>query len=270
MDRYRYNGEYRHGILYHCSHLTLKLINQKFRAEKDIEIEVDLTSKQNIENGTPLWILGPDSTGFVASGEIVKTLSVDKNKRKVLMGIEENRWPKQILDQKDLQQIEGKSREIHEATRGVYNLEYFQWMDKEVTFCLEKNLDLSFQIQLKMKKWVSKKNLNVLKMRGDELLYEISRFYGSSLLSCHSCQDEIKLVYDPLGNIICSCEPNNILFPIGKINNLKSEILKLNPMSRNSVSKTERLSHKCYGPHPHCSICGQCHTNMRNHDTGHR
>jgi len=185
------------------------------------------------------------------------------------MGIEENRWPKQILNQKSLQQIKWNKREIHNKTSGG-SIDHFQWMDEEVTFRLEKSLDLSFQIQLKMKKWVSKKNLNVLKMRGDELLYEISRFHGSSLLSCHSCQNEIKLVYDPIGNIICSCEPNIILFSIGKINNLKSEILKLNPMTRNSVSKTERLSHKCYGPHPHCSICGQCHTNVRNHDTGHR
>ena len=30
-----------------------------------------------------------------------------------------------------------------------------------------------------------------------------------------------------------------------------------------------RIPRKCYGIHPHCSICGQCHTNRRTHDKGH-
>ena len=33
---------------------------------------------------------------------------------------------------------------------------------------------------------------------------------------------------------------------------------------------TERKARKCSGIHPHCSICGRCHTNRRSHHRGHR
>ena len=43
-----------------------------------------------------------------------------------------------------------------------------------------------------------------------------------------------------------------------------------NPHSNlKSRTLTDRLPRKCYGIHPHCSICGQCHTNRLTHDRGH-
>jgi hypothetical protein len=36
-----------------------------------------------------------------------------------------------------------------------------------------------------------------------------------------------------------------------------------------SVYGRHRIARKCVGIHPHCSICGMCHTNRRTHDQGH-
>ena len=52
--------------------------------------------------------------------------------------------------------------------------------------------------------------------------------------------------------------------------NNKINFARIVPMRTNGVNSTVRNSHKCTGIHPHCSICGQCHTNMLNHDRGHR
>lgn len=36
-----------------------------------------------------------------------------------------------------------------------------------------------------------------------------------------------------------------------------------------SVYEEIRIARKCVGIHPHCSICGMCHTNRRTHNRGH-
>ena len=43
----------------------------------------------------------------------------------------------------------------------------------------------------------------------------------------------------------------------------------LNEGTTLSGSTKDRISKKCYGLHPHCSICGMCHTNRLSCDRGH-
>jgi hypothetical protein len=40
-------------------------------------------------------------------------------------------------------------------------------------------------------------------------------------------------------------------------------------ISAYSANEENRVARKCIGIHPHCSICGMCHTNRRTHDRGH-
>ena len=58
------------------------------------------------------------------------------------------------------------------------------------------------------------------------------------------------------------------LFARDSINNIKG--VKSRMLKTYGRMHKERNSHKCTGIHPHCSICGECHTNMLNHDRGHR
>jgi len=66
-------------------------------------------------------------------------------------------------------------------------------------------------------------------------------------------------VFEVNGNLISRKNPSMVSKSTGH-----SSINKAN-----YKNESERIPRKCYGIHPHCSICGKCHTNRRTHYKGH-
>ena len=97
-----------------------------------------------------------------------------------------------------------------------------------------------------------------------------------SSLEVGVCRTKKGFMLDKNLNFICHMHHNKVFFG-------KEEIIELvygekvihwtqrnNPVLHKKSQQIEkRLARKCYGIHPHCSICGQCHKNARTHDRGH-
>ena len=137
-----------------------------------------------------------------------------------------------------------------------------------------------------------KNRSRLLTMMGQQGLLQKSKH----LFKCKNCDGFYKQ-YDPKGvgqrkiygrgqrkgigldidnkmNIVCRDHPNNIYLTKGEIEDIifGEKENTVTPQSFRNVKITrpeERIPRKCYGIHPHCSICGECHTNSRTHDRGH-
>ena len=84
----------------------------------------------------------------------------------------------------------------------------------------------------------------------------------------------IGLKIDNKMNIVCKFHPSIIWLSKGEIEDIifGENENTVTPQSFRNVKITrpeEKIPRKCYSIHPHCSICGECHTNARTHDRGH-
>ena len=77
-------------------------------------------------------------------------------------------------------------------------------------------------------------------------------------------------------NFICSVHHHKVFFGKEEIIELVYGVEEIHWTQKNNPALhkknqqiEKRLARKCYGIHPHCSICGQCHKNVRTHDRGH-
>jgi len=85
---------------------------------------------------------------------------------------------------------------------------------------------------------------------------------------------KIGLTIDNDMNLVCREHANTIYLTKEEFEDIifDEKEITATPITFQNVKTTrtgERIPRKCYGIHPHCSICGECHTNARTHDRGH-
>ena len=68
------NRNDRKALLWNCNNDIVALLAQEFKKEKIIEMQMDV-KLLNIVIGTPLWILGPDTNGLIATGKISNVMT---------------------------------------------------------------------------------------------------------------------------------------------------------------------------------------------------
>jgi hypothetical protein len=119
------NKDYRKALLWNCTNGIVSMIDQEFKKEKIIEMQMDV-KLLNIVIGTPLWILGPYTHGLVATGKIAKVISknlrggVGFSSMTVEIIIEKICHPRSILQQDGFQCLLSSSNEV----------EQFQWINQ--------------------------------------------------------------------------------------------------------------------------------------------
>ena len=106
------------------------------------------------------------------------------------------------------------------------------------------------------------------------------REIANEFFHCEYCREwskrmKIKMKIDQSGNLTCRYHVNTVFLSNQKISEIAFGVEKTPENASVSVNISrkmiggERIARKCYGIHPHCSICGECHTNVLTHDRGH-
>ena len=99
------------------------------------------------------------------------------------------------------------------------------------------------------------------------------REIANEFFHCENCIGKIKMKIDQSGNLTCRYHGSTVFLSNQKISEIAFGVEKApENVSVNEPRKMiggERIARKCYGIHPHCSICGECHTNVLTHDRGH-
>ena len=106
------------------------------------------------------------------------------------------------------------------------------------------------------------------------------RDIANEFFHCEYCREwdtgsKIKMKIDRSGNLTCRYHGNTVFLSNQKISEIAFGVEKAPENVSVSVNEPrkmiggKRIARKCYGIHPHCSICGECHTNVLTHDRGH-